>query len=98
MSLTISSELSYDDLQKVRRDNVGYRYDPSLTKVRLYIEASDALLTWGLEETEHSGERIKVNPLQVERQLEKARHWESLQLAIQAKPVVFQPAQNWRCE
>ena len=100
MATTVSGELSYDELQVIRRDNVGYRYDSSLVKVRLYIEASDALLTWSLEETEHSGERAKVNPLILERQLEKARLWESVQNAVAnaALPTVYQPADNWRGE
>ena len=98
MAQTVTGELAFDELQKIRRDNVGYRYDSSLVKVRLYIEASDAILTWSIEETEHSGERAKVNPLILERQLEKARHWEAAMVVSVAAPTAYQPADNWRGE
>ena len=98
MAQTVTGDLSFDEYQKIRRDNVGYRWDSSLVKVRLYIDATEAILTWGVEETEHSGERLQVNVEIMRKQLDKAVAWEASRSIATASPTVYQPAANWRCE
>ena len=98
MATIVSGDLSFDELQKIRRDNVGYRWDTSLVKVKLYIEATAAVLTWAVQETQHAGESIKVDTVTIKEQLDKAIAWYEARTAASANPTVYQPADNWRCE
>lgn len=98
MAEEVSGELTFAELQKIRSDNVGYEFDASLAKARAYIEATDAMLTFALRETEHGGDRVSIEPTILERQLERARRWYSIRSLRSVPLPVFQPAPGWREE
>jgi hypothetical protein len=94
----VNGSLTYEELLRIRNDNVGYRSDTSLLKVRLFIEATEALLGTPLTETEHAGERIALDPRELRLSLESAIRWQASQ-TMRSQPLpVFQPADGWRCE
>lgn len=95
----VNGSLTFQELQKICNDNVGYESDSSLIRVGLYIQAMRALLTMPLEETEHAGERASFDRAISERMLNAAIRWQASQQRIVAGPLpVFQPASCWRDE
>lgn len=95
----VNGSLTFQELQKICNDNVGYENDPSLVRVGLYIQAMRALLTMPLEETEHAGERASFDRAISERMLNAAMRWQAAQSRSTAGPLpTFQPACNWRDE
>lgn len=93
----VNGSLTFQELQKICNDNVGYDSDPSHS-VSTYIKAMRALLTMPLEETEHAGERASFDRAISERMLNAAIRWNASQGVRTAVLPVFQPASSWRDE
>jgi hypothetical protein len=98
MSTTVNGSLTYEALLKIRNDNVGYESDPTLAKVNLYIQATDAMLGTPLTDTEHAGEAVRQDPSVLTLLLTAARNWKAGQTMASRPLPVFQPAGNWRDE
>jgi hypothetical protein len=98
MSVSVNGSLTYDQLLKIRNDNVGYESDPTFAKVNLYIQATDAMLGTPLTDTEHAGEAFRQDPTELRLGLEVARRWKAAATMASRPLPVFQPACGWRDE
>lgn len=98
MSEEITGDLSLVELRFKLQANAGYKSDSTLGKARLYIDAARAIVSLGIEETEHEGERVRLNLGLLEKQLAEAERWLAYQSAASTRLPVYQPAADWRCE
>lgn len=99
MSQGVTSQLTIDQLHALRIDNCDYEDDGSIAKARLYKNAVKALLGYAMRSSEHTGERVEVEPAVLERELASVVRWLAVHAGSLAAPLpVFQPAPCWRDE
>lgn len=85
---TITGELGREELERIMRENAGWRFDPTLQKVETYITAGEALLTLPLSEFERSGERARLEPRIIREQVDAAIRWYEQRRRLAARPSV----------
>ena len=94
--LTITGDLSAEELQNVVAANSDYDDFGDITKAQNCKNALRALLAIPLEEMDHAGERAKLVVAEWRKSLEDVVDWIGTEQGCTASPRQFIPARDWR--
>lgn len=73
--MEVNSQQTRAELEAILRDNAGWRWDSSLAKVKLYLEACEALLSLPLTEFGHGGELARLDPRIIQENMRRAERF-----------------------